>query len=633
MVTLPASGTGAQTNTAEISGVVRDVQGGVLPGATVVAEHLESGTRGRGYHRRRGRLSASSLRVGTPLRWSLSGFRRWCGPTASPRSAVGWARLRAGGRRPHRRDHGDGRAPLLQAANAEISDVIENREVVQLPLNGRNFLALAQLSDAVVLPPGGTRGDALQQAGPLPNVGGQRSGHNIYLLDGVKVTDELFNNLVINPSVDSIQEFKIQKSQYSGRVRRQGVGADQRGDAGRHATRVRGSAVRVPPPRALRRAQLLRSATTSRSRRCGRTSSAARSAARSRATAPSSSQLRGAAHPPLADAHVLGADRPSARRFLGLPRSAIRCDRRGRHLHAVCRQSHPGERIDPLAAAFLQHVPLPNRPARAAEPDVGRASRAKDVDQISLRLDHRFSSGDQLFARFSTFDADEMQPFGTSACRKRSSPASAATSTRRARNLGVSHTQRVRHVDGERAARRLDARRRRSGERRTAASTLPSRSGLQGVTTDPRDVGYPADLDARALQHVRRSDVVRLPRQPALRAVRQPAGRSRRAPLEVRRLLLSPAVPARAAGQRARRVHLHRASSAATRLPISCSAIRRPPSPASAAATRTAGPTGCISSRRTTGACAQPDASTSASATSTTSTCATSTTGCRRSTT
>jgi hypothetical protein len=34
------------------------------------------------------------------------------------------------------------------------------------------------------------------------------------LLDGFKVTDELFNNLVINPSVDSIQEFKIQKSQY-----------------------------------------------------------------------------------------------------------------------------------------------------------------------------------------------------------------------------------------------------------------------------------------------------------------------------------------------------------------------------------------------------------------------------------
>ena len=34
------------------------------------------------------------------------------------------------------------------------------------------------------------------------------------MLDGFKVTDELFNNLVINPSIDSIQEIKIQKSMY-----------------------------------------------------------------------------------------------------------------------------------------------------------------------------------------------------------------------------------------------------------------------------------------------------------------------------------------------------------------------------------------------------------------------------------
>jgi len=90
-----------------------------------------------------------------------------------------------------------GEAPFLQTANAEVADVIGNREVVQLPLNGRQFLQLAQLGDSVVIPPGGTRGAALEQAGSLPAVAGQRSGHNIYLLDRVKVTDEFFNNLVI----------------------------------------------------------------------------------------------------------------------------------------------------------------------------------------------------------------------------------------------------------------------------------------------------------------------------------------------------------------------------------------------------------------------------------------------------
>src|SRR6202011_1091060 len=86
--------------------------------------------------------------------------------------------------------------------------------VEQMPLNGRQFIQLAQLTDGMTIPPGGTRGAALGQAGPLPNVYGQRSGHNIYLIDGVKVTDEYLNNLVVSPSVDAIQEFKIQKTMY-----------------------------------------------------------------------------------------------------------------------------------------------------------------------------------------------------------------------------------------------------------------------------------------------------------------------------------------------------------------------------------------------------------------------------------
>ena len=148
-------------------------------------------------------------------------------------------------------------APLLQTTTAEISDVIETREVETIPLNGRQFLQLAQLSDAVVIPPGGTRGGALQQAGPLPNVGGQRAGHNIYMLDGFKVTDELFNNLVINPSVDSIQEFKIQKSMYPPEFGGKASALIQRGDpVGRE--HVQREPVRVHARRAVRRPQLLR---------------------------------------------------------------------------------------------------------------------------------------------------------------------------------------------------------------------------------------------------------------------------------------------------------------------------------------------------------------------------------------
>src|SRR6202021_3520712 len=84
--------------------------------------------------------------------------------------------------------------------SAEIKDVIQNQQVVDLPLKDREFLQLTVLSEGVVNPPGGTRGDSLQQTGTLINVLGQRTGHNLFLVDGVSVTDEYFNNVVLSPS-------------------------------------------------------------------------------------------------------------------------------------------------------------------------------------------------------------------------------------------------------------------------------------------------------------------------------------------------------------------------------------------------------------------------------------------------
>jgi hypothetical protein len=163
-----------QTNTGEISGIVRDLQGGALPGARVIAQHVDSGVRIESLSDAGGRYHLLSLRVGMyVITVELDGFRR----IVRSGVVVGLGQtltldftLDIGGLVEEIRVTAN--VPLLQTGSAEISDVIENQQVVQLPLNGRNFLALAQLSDAVVIPPGGTRGEALQQAGPLPNVGG-----------------------------------------------------------------------------------------------------------------------------------------------------------------------------------------------------------------------------------------------------------------------------------------------------------------------------------------------------------------------------------------------------------------------------------------------------------------------------
>lgn len=103
---------------------------------------------------------------------------------------------------------------FLQTESVEIKDVIQNQQVADLPLEDREFLRLAMLSEGVVNPPGGTRGDSLQQTGTLIKVLGQRTGHNLFLVDGVSVTDEYFNNVVVSPSPDDTAEFMIDKTNY-----------------------------------------------------------------------------------------------------------------------------------------------------------------------------------------------------------------------------------------------------------------------------------------------------------------------------------------------------------------------------------------------------------------------------------
>src|SRR5213592_1137355 len=105
--------------------------------------------------------------------------------------------------------------PLMRTANAEIGEVIDNQRLMDLPLNGRQFVQLTLLSDNVYLTPVGTRGAALAQTGRQVVIAGQRAGHNLYTLDGVSITDQYFNNLVISPSVEALQELKIEKSIYS----------------------------------------------------------------------------------------------------------------------------------------------------------------------------------------------------------------------------------------------------------------------------------------------------------------------------------------------------------------------------------------------------------------------------------
>ena len=112
-----------------------------------------------------------------------------------------------------------GVAPLITTENATVGTVIENRRIVELPLNGRNFLSLVALSPNVSAEFAGAGQAGDRQGGSRANqqlsISGQRREFNYYTLDGTDNTDVNFNTYILLPSVDALEEFKVQTGIYS----------------------------------------------------------------------------------------------------------------------------------------------------------------------------------------------------------------------------------------------------------------------------------------------------------------------------------------------------------------------------------------------------------------------------------
>jgi len=493
IILLSASAGFSQYNTAEISGSVRDEQGGLLPGASVVVANGAVGARLERVTDAGGRFFMPALAVGEyTLTVELSGFRRFIrsGLTLSAGQKIDVpVTLQLGQLSDEITVVSD--APLLMTASAEIATTIDNRQVEQLPLNGRQFIQLAQLTDGVTVPPGGTRGAALGQTGPLPNVYGQRGGHNIYLLDGVKVTDEYFNNLVISPSVDAIQEFKIQKTMYPAEfggkasalvnvVTKSGSNSFH-GDAllfGRNEAFDSPNYFADPttPNPALRQSQY--------------GVNVGGPIAPGRAFFFFSYEGQ---HVRKAQTQLFSVPTASLRAgdFSGLPPI---CDPLTRTAAGGCTpfagNQIPAGRFSPVASALLARVPLPTSAGSLVQNLLGVEDELNPLNQFSLRIDQRFGADDHVYGRLSTFRVQDIQPFGTSSLNEALVPGFGRSVTTASENVALGHT----HSFGSSWLNevRFGYLRARGGQvSPNEGVNFAATSGLQGVTADARDMGYP----------------------------------------------------------------------------------------------------------------------------------------------
>lgn len=219
MLSIFPAAASAQQETATVTGEVRDASGAVVPRATITITNVETNISIRSETNDQGVYIAPSLKPGQySITVEKPGFKK------ALRSGV-TLQVNQVARVDIALQVGElstvveivEAAALLETETSSRGSVIDQKKIVDLPLNGRDYNQLALLSPGVL--PGTPRLASVNFKGVL-NVNGNRTFNNVFLLDGV---DNISysnsfrgeNVQLVQPSIEALQEFKIQTNAYS----------------------------------------------------------------------------------------------------------------------------------------------------------------------------------------------------------------------------------------------------------------------------------------------------------------------------------------------------------------------------------------------------------------------------------
>ena len=217
---LPAAAA-AQAVTGTILGLITDSTGAVMPGATVTLTNTGTGLVRVVTTDSNGEFTAPSLPTGTySVKAELSGFKTVTRPDVplgvDQRVRID-VKLEIGA--VEESVTVTGSSPLVQTSSSELGTTVGEEQIKTLPLNGRNFVNLTRTVPGVVR---GIPGANIDGAGSLAwrasasfSANGQRPRDNNYMLDGVDNNETWLQTVVLFPSVDALDEFKLQTSTYS----------------------------------------------------------------------------------------------------------------------------------------------------------------------------------------------------------------------------------------------------------------------------------------------------------------------------------------------------------------------------------------------------------------------------------
>jgi Carboxypeptidase regulatory-like domain/TonB-dependent Receptor Plug Domain len=446
LATNPAYG---QLGTGAISGTILDQTGAVLPGANVTVTNTGTGFMRETVSSDAGDYRLSGLLPGTyELVVELAGFSRFVRSNLTlqvDQNARIDVRLQVGNSTEN--VIVTEQAPLLQSEQSSVGAVVDRQKIVDLPLNGRNFVQLATLMPGVNTGDGGTPGGGISIAGARPE-------QNSFLLDGTINSDQFNNLLNFRPSIDILQEFKIQTSNYSAEFGK-GAGGQinlvtKSGTNEFHGTAYefnRNNAVQarnlfdlnpafqnksgkiIAPPFNQNQFGVTIGGPVTLPKYKGKNKTfffggyegfRLRRGNTTLTTVPTQEQRRGDFSRNLTT-QSLGTDalgRPIFRGAIYDPRTTRTVDGR------IVRDPFPGniittDQFDPVAAKALAlpgFYPLPNTAGSFGSDGNPRLNyfdgrtRSNDFDQFNLRIDQMVTAKDTIFGRYSFNDSDEFNP-------------------------------------------------------------------------------------------------------------------------------------------------------------------------------------------------------------------------------
>src|SRR5258706_14343764 len=205
-------------STATVQGTVLDTQRAAIPGATVVVRNAATGAERTLVSDASGNCTAAALPPGPyQIEVSLQGFQTQRREVTLQVSQTRQLDVELGVAAVAEQVNVTAEAPVIDTTTVSVGTVVNQRTVQEIPLNGRHFVDLGVLIPGSVTPPqNGFLTAPLRGQGSFAfNTAGNREDTVNFMINGINLNDMVQNQITFQPSINTVQEFKVDNSTFS----------------------------------------------------------------------------------------------------------------------------------------------------------------------------------------------------------------------------------------------------------------------------------------------------------------------------------------------------------------------------------------------------------------------------------